>query len=278
MTAMEPGIYEMSADEYHARPELSSSGARKLLPPHTPAQFAYERRHPQAPTDEMVFGSAVHTKVLGAGAEIEIVEAKNWTTNAAKEAKAAAVAAGKIPLLRKDNDRADEMAATVRNHPLAAALLAAGRPEQAIFWADPETGVQCRALIDWLGETDGGLLFATDYKTCVSADLDKISKAVYEYGYHIQSAWYKGGLRALNLAQRVKFVFIFQSKQPPYLVNVIELDPEAQAAGEHYARVARLTYRDCTEANEWPGYRTDYIELVGLPGYALTRYYEEVGK
>jgi hypothetical protein len=55
MTAMEPGIYEMSADEYHARPELSSSGARKLLPPHTPAQFAYERRHPQAPTDEMVW-------------------------------------------------------------------------------------------------------------------------------------------------------------------------------------------------------------------------------
>lgn len=272
------GVHEMTATVYHARPELSSSGARKLLPPHTPATFHYERTHPPKPTDEMTFGSAVHTLVLGAGADIVEVEAANWLTKAAKEAKRDALAAGQIPLLTHEHDRAREMAAAVRHHPLAAGLLQTGRAEQALFWTDEETGVPCRALVDWMTVRPSRLLLV-DYKTCASASLDGIEKAVYQYGYHIQRAFYLAGVRALGLSkQPPAFTFIFQEKAAPYLVNVVQLGPIAVEAGEHYARVARLTYRDCAEAGHWPGYRTDDIELVELPGYAINKFREETGR
>ena len=57
----EPGIYEMTNEEYHShRYALSSSGARKLLPPSCPAIFRYEQDHPQPPKKVFDIGSAAH--------------------------------------------------------------------------------------------------------------------------------------------------------------------------------------------------------------------------
>lgn len=276
MTALH-GVYDMPADEYHARLELSSSGARRLLPPHTPAQFAYERVHGRTATEEMTFGSAVHTLVLGAGAEVVPLDFRDWKTNAAKDARAALAADGKIPLLRKDYERAEAMSIAVHEHPLAAALLRSGKPEQALFWQDAETGVQCRALVDWM-DIRRGRLIAVDLKTCSSADPDKIAKAVYEYGYHLQAAFYLDGIKTLELGERPAMTFVFLEKQPPYLVNVVQLDHLALEAGAFYVRKAIRTFRDCTASGEWPGYRIDDIERIELPAYAQNLYFQESGR
>lgn len=271
------GVFDMPAEQYHARPELSSSGARKLLQAAGPARFRYEQTHPPRPTDEMTFGSAAHKLVLGEGAAIVEVEAANWLTKAAKEARNEALDAGKLPLLTRELAQAKEMAAVVRDHPLAAGLLRSGTAEQAMFWTDEETGVPCRALVDWTTRR-GGRVLLVDYKTCSSADPDELERAIYRFGYHIQRAFYLAGVKALGLSEKPPaFTFIFQEKTPPYLVNVTQCGPIAVEAGEHYARQARLIYRDCIESGQWPGFRTDDIELTELPGYAITKFREEVG-
>ena len=72
---VDPGVYTLPADEYHADPvkggSLSSSGARKIL--ECPARFRWERDHPPVPTDAFNFGHAAHKLVLGAGPDVEVV-------------------------------------------------------------------------------------------------------------------------------------------------------------------------------------------------------------
>lgn len=273
----QPGVYDIPADEYHADPveggSLSSSGARLLLPPSCPALFKHRRESPQPPKREYDFGHAAHKLVLGEGADIVIVRADNWRTNAAKEQRDTAYAAGKVPLLEDEYEKAVEMAAAVRTHSIANALLQRGKAEQTLVWQDP-SGVWRRALVDWL-PTHSGRPILVDYKTTQSADLNSIRKSVANFGYHQQAPWYLDGFTALGLGEKPAFVFIFQEKTAPYLVTVVQLDDVALQVGRALNQQAIEIYRDCTEADLWPTYTQD-IELVSLPRWAQHAYLEDI--
>ncbi len=265
----------MPDEAYHRDPvpggSLSSTGARKLLPPSCPARFAYEREHPPASSDAFDFGKAAHQLVLGDGPEITALDFPDWRTKEARELRDDLRAAGRVPLLRADYDHVVAMAAALRGHPMAAALFAPGSgvPEQSLFWVDEPTGVWRRARVDWLPHPREGRLIVPDYKTCQSALPRKLARSVHEYGYHQQAAWYLDGIRALGVADDAAFVFVCQEKTPPYLVTVVELDSEALAAGARLNRRALETYAACTRTGIWPGY-TDDVELISLPPYALS--------
>lgn len=274
-----PGVYQITADEYHADPvpggSLSSSGARKLLPPSCPALFDYERRHPLPPKPVFDFGSAAHELALGAGAGIVVVDADDWRTNAAKEQRDAAHAEGKTPILVKDYVVVAAMAAALKVHPIASALLDAkrGKPEQALIWQDKNTGVWCRALVDFLRDPVAGQrIVATEYKSARNASPEGIARAVWDYGYHQRAAWYLRGIR--TLLGDAALVFIFQEKTPPYLVTCAELTAIALRHGDDLNKQALEIYARCTEAGRWPGY-SDEIEPVSLPGWVEAAYLKE---
>ena len=271
MTGHAPGVYDIPEAEYFADPALSCSGAKLLLPPSCPAKFRYRQDHPEH-KDVFDRGSAAHKMVLGAGPPIVLVDAPDWRGKAAKEAREAAYAEGATPLLLADAAGIWAMAGVIREHPIAGVLLnpdLGGRPEQSLFWADEETGVRRRARVDWLPDLHlGGRPILTDYKTCTSAAPDAIAKAVANYGYYMQDAWYTDGIRALFPDHDdPAFVFVFQEKEPPYLVTVAQLDDDARAAGRARNRQAIERFRDCIEADSWPGYSDD-IEYISLPPWA----------
>ncbi len=58
-------VHDMPEEEYHRRPELSSTGARLLLD--SPAKYAYAQTHPQPHKQAFDVGHAVHARVLGVG-------------------------------------------------------------------------------------------------------------------------------------------------------------------------------------------------------------------
>lgn len=278
---IEPGVYTMPSETYHADPvpggSLSSSGARKLLPPSCPARFRWETDHP--PTSKAVydFGHAAHTLVLGAGPEIAVIHADDWRTKAAKNARDAAHAAGLVPLLDCDYAVVQAMAAALAAHPAARALFdpSAGSPEQSLFWRDERTGITRRGRLDWLPDAGSGRLIIPDYKTCRSADLASIAKAIHSYGYHCQAAWYRDAVMAVGHADDAAFVFVFQEKEPPYLVTVVEPDLVALRLGAALNRKAIDIYVECVESGRWPGYSDD-VELISLPPWAEARYIEEI--
>jgi hypothetical protein len=270
------GVYDMDEATYHGDPvpggSLSSSGARKLLPPSCPARFAYEREHPPAPKDVFDLGAAAHSLVLGKGAQVTVVEADDWRTKAAKDARAEARDAGYVPLLTAEWAQVQAMAAAIRAHPLASALLCRGdvQAEQSYFWHDEAFGIWRRARFDSARQGPNRLII-TDYKTTTSADPASFARSVANYGYHQQAAWYLDAADAC-LGEDAAFVFVAQEKTPPYLVTVCELDGPALLAGVTLNRRAMEIYRDCTEAGAWPGYQPDDgIALISLPSWAAPR-------
>jgi hypothetical protein len=272
----EPGVYDVTAAEYHADPvaggSLSSTGLRSLLPPSCPAKFAYERKHGRPDTATFDFGHAAHRYVLGAGADLAVVHADDWRTKRARDERDDARAAGLTPILVADDERARAMAQAVREHPLAGRLFTAGQPEQALVWQDP-SGVWMRALLDWLpNRVAGRRLLVADYKTIVSADLEACSKALSRYWYAQQAAHYLAGVDALGLApDGAAFLFVFQEKTPPYLVTVTTPDAVALRVGQARNREALDIYRACVAAGRWPGYSDD-VEVVSLPPWIEKSY------
>lgn len=279
-----PGVYPyITAEEYHRDPveggSLSSTGARRLLPPSCPALYRHWRDGGSKPSAALDYGRAAHREVLGVGEDIVVVDAEDWRTKAAREQRDEARAAGKTPILVAEYQVIRAMAAVLREHPIAAALLrpGAGQAEQTLVWRDTDTGVMCRARLDWLPAPKGGRLIVPDYKTARSAAPDDLSRALYDHGYYLQADWYLSAVRALGLAETPSFVFIAQMKEPPYLVTVAEADPTALAIGAHQNRMARMTYAECTASGRWPGW-TDDVALISLPPWVERRYEMELSR
>jgi len=283
----QPGVYEMPEDVYHRDPvpggSLSSSGARRLLPPSCPAIFRREQLHGRPPKRAFDLGHAAHKAVLGVGAAVVEVKADNWRTKAAQETQQAAYADGKVPLLTTEVQQVEAMAAAIREHPIASALFdpaRGGKPEQSLFWqhqqrvATPE-GVQQvwrRARLDWLPAlTASGRLILSDYKTAACAEPTAFAKSVFNLGYHQQAAWYMDAARALGLSDDIAFVFVVQEKTAPYPVSVCELDHDALHIGRILNQRALALYADCTRTGRWPGY-SEQVELISPPAWVVREF------
>ncbi|MFD5678399.1 PD-(D/E)XK nuclease-like domain-containing protein [Streptomyces sp. NPDC127040] len=277
ITVTEPGIYDMTAEEYHQDPvpggSLSSTGARKLLSPGCPALYRWERDHPQGAKKTFDYGHAAHKLVLGEGPDLVVVDAARWDTGAIKEEVAAIRAAGGIPLKAHELDQIKAMAAVIRQHPIAGPLFTpgSGLAEESIFWRDPATGVWLRCRPDW--RRPG---ICVDYKTTTDASPAAVAKSVDTYGYHQQDPFYTKGLTATGLGDH-RFLFAFQDKNPPYLVTVIELDDEARAIGAAKNRRAVDIYAECQATGRWPDWHGDLTEIpyLSLPPWAAKRDAEE---
>lgn len=279
VTVTEPGVYDIDEDTYHRDPvpdgSLSSTGARKLLPPSCPALFKHEQDSPPGPKKVFDFGHAAHMKVLGVGPEIVVVDFDDWRTAAAQAKRAEAHAAGKTPLLTADAARVDAMAARLREHPMARRLLdpERGRSEQSLFWIDDEFGVWRRARLDHF-TTLGQQPVIVDYKTSYDVNPDKLRKSFYDFGYHCQDRWYRDAATAVGLAEDPAFVFVCQMKTPPFLVTVVDFDDDALARAAARNREAVATFHQCRTSGRWPSYADDDIHTLALPAWA-TRDFEE---
>ncbi|MFF2852608.1 PD-(D/E)XK nuclease-like domain-containing protein [Streptomyces sp. NPDC058001] len=270
----------LSAEDYHAdRTSVSSTGLRKLLAPGCPAQFKYDRDHPQPSKREFDLGNAVHTAVLGEGHDIVTLDYPDWKKAEARQKRDATYAAGKVPLLPKEKSQVDEMADAMRKHPDAGPLLAPGMgiPERSIYWTDPTTGVRCRVRPDWL-IIRPEVTVIVDVKTTTDASPEACSKAIESYSYHQQGALYIDGVQAAGLApEGARFFFAFQSKKAPYLVTVRELGDQDQDIGRARNERALRIYRDCESTGVWPDWTGPVatIPQLGLPTWAAIRQFEE---
>lgn len=266
---------DLSNADYHAdKTSLSSSGARKLLPPSCPAKFRWEQDNPQPASKTFDYGNAAHKTVLGNGPALVVVDHDAWNTKAAKAEVAEVRAMGAIPLKQHEMQMVKDMAEAIRSHPLAAALLdpAYGAPEQSGFWIDGPSGIRRRVRFDWLPSVQAGRLVIADYKTAADASDEAFQKAIDKYGYNQQAPWYEESAQALGLGdESTELLFVVQEKSAPYLVNVIGLDYFAREIGRAKNRAAIEKFAECTDADYWPGYADENPNYLPLPGWAENR-------
>lgn len=270
----------MSAEEYHAdpceTPSLSSSVARILLfdSPHK-AWHAHPKLNPawapREPEEKFDLGTAAHDWLLRGLDSAEIVDAPDWRTKAAREARDAARAAGRIPLLAHRADEVRMMADSAR------AQLAAfrekptpfvdGKAEQVLIWKE-DNGILCRARLDWINDDR---ITVDDYKTTSgSANPEEWSRTMFGGQYDVQAAFHIRGLRAVYGTAPV-FRFVVQENYAPFDLSIIALDPEAIEYAERKVERAIALWGECLESGEWPSYprRTCY---ASIPSYLASQW------
>ena len=276
----QPGIYSVPATVYHGdpapEPSISASLIRMLL---EASPLHAWRAHPRLgncgedrKTAESDCGTAAHAMLLEGRAVIDVIDAPDWRTKAAKDARDASRAAGRVPLLADDADDVCAMVGAARaqltDHE-ACDTFRHGKAEQTVLWREGD--VWCRALVDWLPDSPRWPL--QDYKTTgMSANPDAWSRRLVD-GYDIQAAWYLRGVAAVRGVRPHGFRFVVQETAPPYLLSVLEPGPDVLALADRKIERALTIWRECRRTGKWPGYPTR-VATVTLPGWAEARWLE----
>lgn len=249
-------------EEYHADPAVSASHLHAVAksPHHYWSRYLDPKRSPVEPTAAMRLGSLVHCAVLEPEDLLQrygVCGPRN--TKAGKEQAERMAAAGIEAVTQSDMTLALSMAASVRQHPAAAALLKQGKAEQSFWWDDAATGLRCKCRPDWYYGTT-----VVDLKTTTDASPSGFARSIATFRYHVQASHYLAGLHGAE-----RFVFIAVEKTAPYACAVYELDAAALAAGDELRQRDMRVIADCQATNEWPGYGDD-CQTLSLPSWALT--------
>lgn len=263
MTARPPGFYaDIPAAEYHADPDSVSASALKTLLK-APALYRHQQTHPQQ-SGAMDLGSAAHALVLGKDEDlIYVAPFDSWQTKAAQTERKLAREAGLSPVTISEWATVSAMADKLSEHDTAMSLLSHGEAEISAYAPDEETGFLRRCRFDFLNASDVGV----DYKSTKDASPRSFAGSVATYGYDLSAAYYSD--IAADLGRPLSAVaLIAQEKEPPYLVEVYDLDAAFLDRGRRRYRRALERLRDCRESGIWPGYTGRQFTTLTPPRWA----------
>lgn len=265
---MNAELLAVTDQQYHEdpcdTPSLSATCAHTLL---SRSPFHAWLEHPKLggkrrkATRAMGTGTLFHSFVLGeTSGAIVVVDAADYKTKAAQQAKADAVEQGKTPILIAEYQDAQIGASKIREKLARRGILLDGTSEVKIKWHHGP--VACRAALDHVLEAK-----VFDLKITNSADPETIRKHIIAYGYDVQEAVYTEALAALRpeLEGRVQFRFIFAEPEPPYCVTVVRTDASLRRlGGMKWERACRL-WRRCLDSDQWPEYEEGELVVSAKP-------------
>ena len=252
--------HAMPAREYHAHPGINAS-TLKAVAKHPLAKVLWDMEH-RVHKPALDVGSAAHSLILeGHLNDVEVVDAENWRTKAAREQADEIRARGMIPMLAHDITPIEDMAVSVRSHPVAGELLHGIAAEVSVF--GELYGVQAKARLDGWHEDAAHIV---DLKTVLSTDPAEFHRDVLLWGYHNQAAHYADLMREVTGRDHT-FTFVLVEKAPPYLVSVVTLDEDFLSLGRADNEEAAHAWlnRPVLPINGWPGITTIQCPVWALP-------------
>jgi hypothetical protein len=256
----------MPMARYLALPYLSSGLCNVLLeqsPFH--ARHALESRDDDASeaSEASDTGTAIHDLLLEGLDRIAIIDATDWRTKAAKDARDEARAAGRLPLLAPKFPQVEAAVRSASEFVAQSALpglLADGEPEVTIIWE--EDGVSCRARPDWLATDLSMLLHVKTTKG--SAGPLQFARTVDYMGYDVALAFYERGLATISSAQCHHLILAIE-QQPPYGCALYDLDPAKAALAASKVERAIAIWKNCVATGRWPSYSPRVHSLEPKP-------------
>jgi hypothetical protein len=278
MRISEPGVYtDVAAVDYHRDPcpvpSLSSSVARALVEQSPLHAYAKHPRlggtYDDKPERQKDLGTAAHKLLLGKGAECVVIDADDYRSKAAQEARATAYSKNMTPLLRCDLSTIETMHTAARDQLLAFPELrplvdGEGQSEVVIVWREGEAW--CRGMVDWMHPDDP---IRADYKTTsASAHPQALSSRLFGTGVEVQDSFYTRGLNALGKGN-LRSLYIAQECEAPYALSVVELDPQAKELGDEKVMLALHLWAECIKRDQWPGY-PQHIAVAECPPWTVS--------
>lgn len=281
---MKPGVHIMPAAEYHALPELSNTLAQLIIgqsPKHAwTASPALNPNFKRVEKEEFDIGSAAHALLLEGQDRMAVIEADDWRKAAAREARDAARAEGRHPILAgryQDVMKMRDVAvrAIAECEDLGGLTLSNGSAEIVLIWEDLD-GTACRARLDFLASAAlGGNRIVLDYKSTTDATPRAFSRQIARMGYHYQDEFYSRGVQAV-LGRRPKFVFLAQETRPPYACSFHGCGPSLAAIAKADIDQAIVTWGACLKSNRWPAH-AQHIHWAEATPWQLTEAEDRIG-
>lgn len=248
-------------------PSLSCSIAKILVeqsPAH--AHLAHPRLGGAATTGTAAMdrGSLIHRLLLGKGAEIVPVDAEDWRTKAARDAREQAREEGKIPVLLSGLVDATEATLRIKATLAEMGITLHGDSEVPLLWQERTTqgDIWARAMLDHIVER-AGLLHVYDIKTTENAHPDACLRTAIRLGYDIQAHAYTRAAELVwpDYEGRVSFSFLFCEPVSPYAVTVAQLDGIMRERGRRRWDRAVDLWSRCLHSDTWPGYAQEPVTL-----------------
>lgn len=266
-------IPNIPIEEYHRHGSVSKSQLDQFAK--SPAHYLASLMTPRKETPAMRIGSIFHGMTLEPErVKIAVAPVCDKRT---KEGKATWEAfcienAGAEVVTADEGEMLNGMAASIKAHPAASALLAgAGIAEGSCWWYDDQSGELCRCRPD-LYRRDLGIV--VDLKSTKDASPSGFAKAIANYRYHIQNAYYQDGIEAATGDFVKGFVFVAVESSAPYCTAVYQLDMQGVEAGRIEYKRLLLDLADCKAAKKFPGY-SDRIETISMPAWSIKEFYNE---
>ena len=265
----EPGIYDISNDEYHSSAGISRSGIKEFS--RSPLHYWHRYINPEYKrkdqTPDMIFGSAFHCYVLEPEkfAKEYFISAKNphhGASTLGKEFKANMLIAsqGKILLTSEDFDEIVLMHSSIMRDKQAPYLIEDAKYEQSIYWIDKETGLLCKSKPDILHDH-----FVVVLKTTKDASPRAFQRDFYNYGYALQLGMIHEGIKSLTGNSIVNYIDLAVEKSEPYATAIYPIDESALQYGIDEFHYWLIRMKECIDKNEWRSYET---QTITLPAYA----------
>ena len=174
-------------------------------------------------------------------------------------------------LRRVELDRATAVVAGILRHEEARRLLTApGASEVTITYADPLTGLPCKARPDRVTLDADGVYRVIDLKGYGTSDPRLVGRMIGKRKAHVQAAHYVAALvDGCGIpAERVESYIISYETTQPYDVCVVQLAGDgALYLGQRTRRELLDRIAACTAADHWPG-RAPEIVPAELPAFA----------
>jgi hypothetical protein len=269
--------YDISNEDYHASPGISSSMLKSCATMSGAELYAnsFDPERERSESRALVFGSATHKIILEEEDffdEFYVQPVVNKRTKAGKEElEALAIEmAGKEGISPEEYETMRGMRDAVNKHPLACEFLYQDEDaivESSSWWVDEETNLIQRSRSDM--RTNDYLI---DYKTAVACDREAFARSCANFGYHQQVSHYLEGERVVSNAQHNRFVFIMQAKTKPYDVGVYMLTDEAMDLGRRMNSVMMKRIARMLESNVWPSHNDGNLVEVSLPNYYMMKH------
>lgn len=279
-----PGIYhDLPMAAYLAdpapAPSLSSGCAHTLL---TASPFHAWCGHPKnprrLPRDEsagMDVGSIAHAMLLENTEENVVeIDAPDFKTKAAREARDAARAEGKHPILAHRLSGVRALVTAARNYlersDLAGILEDGGMSEATMLWQDD--GVWCRARPDWLSG-DKSVLLHVKTTGGSAQPAAWIRAQLLNSGYDTAAAHYERGAHILGMAG-AQSIFLVIEQDPPHGCSLVGLTPALRDFANQKVERALSIWRRCLQTGFWPCYPTA-IAYAEPPAWAVAQFQED---
>jgi hypothetical protein len=245
----------------------------------TPLHVYQYLTDPPPATPAMELGNALHTAILEPDRFSKRYvrgAAGNLTRKGPREENNQIKADNPSKQLIRDADwpKIVSMRDAVWRHPRAREVLSGdGLNECAYLWADPATGLACKAKVDRIGMSREGWPCVVDYKTFGERGgkltTHAIESVIYDRLYHIQAAHYLNGLNAIQPFQR-RYILMMQEKAAPFAVRMVEIDFAAMELGKRQVARWLKQLKRCQDTGRWPGWSEDF-DPMGVPEYAYSQ-------